>query len=439
MGYAISGGPYVYRTWSGANKTTFLKGLDAALRAADWVKTETTTAYCIGTFNAQPSAGWSVTLDGQSYVFRSVIDDTRAGDVLLGADADETIRNLAAAINNGTGAGTVYSSATPEHATLSAATPANDGTLKVMAKTSGPAGNNLACLNSGTFISSWRADADATAGKTAYGGFKLTGASPQVDVARTVGLYLFDAADPTAAMVQFYSVMDGGLDGYRHPLKCAEGLTYQIVANPCQFFLSRPGVRVDVNGSAVCGGIPFVTEDLCADFHEDFAVDEIWWSMGDGRYYPFSWSSNPRGNLLTHEYNPETQSLGTRACEAYLNGAYISTPSGIGAPRILCLTGPTDIDQIEFLHQTFSPFTYWDDAPLDYEALLAWGDTNDSAPLVRAQVWDAFIRSTSTAMDAVWNDGTYTWINYTDRFFYGALYLLKAKAVAGAAPGNYVY
>lgn len=437
MGYAISGGPYVFTSISGATKNAFLDGLLAALRAADWDLVSTTTAYCIGTFNDIPLEGRSVTLDGQSYTFYATINNSRAGDVLMGATVADCIANLTAAINRSAGAGTLYSSATPLHATLSAT--AGASTLTVTAKTAGPAGNNLACNNSGTFITSWRATEDAGSYLTAYGGYKLRGRSPQVGGARTVGLWIYDIANAVSAIVQFFSEVDAGIQGYRHPLRCAAGLAYQVIANPCQFFLSRPGVRADVDGSAVCGGVPFVTTDPCPEMNDGSVVDEIWWSMGDGRYNPFFWSSNPRGNLLTTEYNPAPPSLGTRACEGCLNGNYVTTPSGIGAPRILCLTGPSDIDQLEFLGQTFSSVRYWDDSSVDQEPLLAWGEGADSAPRIRGQAWDAVIRSTPADMDTLATFDEHEWINYTDNFFYGALYLITGGGPDAPGESDYTY
>lgn len=61
----------------------------------------------VGTFSGQPSNTETVTIAGVTFTFVSSLGST-AGNVLIGADQDETLNNLVAAITGGAGAGTTY-------------------------------------------------------------------------------------------------------------------------------------------------------------------------------------------------------------------------------------------------------------------------------------------------------------------------------------------
>lgn len=98
--------------------------------------TETLTA--TGNF----SDGETVVIDGKTYAFQATLTDSD-GNVLVGADADESLDNLVAAIQLGDGAGTVYAASTTVHPTVAAARGAGD-TLDATAKAAGADGNSIA-------------------------------------------------------------------------------------------------------------------------------------------------------------------------------------------------------------------------------------------------------------------------------------------------------
>ena len=98
-----------------------------------------------------PNVGDTVDIAGTTYTFVGTTADlTAANDVLIGADVQSTLANLAGAINasttNGQGAGTTYGTGTsptpPVTATGSTAT-----TLTLQAIQTGPGGNSLARLD----------------------------------------------------------------------------------------------------------------------------------------------------------------------------------------------------------------------------------------------------------------------------------------------------
>lgn len=94
----------------------------------------------------------TVTLDVKVYTFQTVLTDVD-GNVKIGADADESIANLVAAITLGPGAGTKYAASMTLHPEMTAEEGAGD-TMDVTAKSMGTAPNALATtetLTDGSF------------------------------------------------------------------------------------------------------------------------------------------------------------------------------------------------------------------------------------------------------------------------------------------------
>lgn len=86
--------------------------------------------------------GETVTIDSKTYTFQDTLTDTD-GNVQIGADADETLANLTAAVNLGSGSGTAYAASTTLHPTVSA-TQESNGDVTLTAKTAGAAGSSIA-------------------------------------------------------------------------------------------------------------------------------------------------------------------------------------------------------------------------------------------------------------------------------------------------------
>lgn len=83
----------------------------------------------------------TVVIGGQTYTFNTSLTNT-ANHVLIGADTTAMAANLAAAINAGTGAGTLYGTGTVANTSVSAV--AALGVVTVTAKTAGSGGNSIA-------------------------------------------------------------------------------------------------------------------------------------------------------------------------------------------------------------------------------------------------------------------------------------------------------
>jgi hypothetical protein len=284
------------------------------------------------------------------------------------------------------------------------------------------------------------------------GGNKYRLQSPQGLIARC---QVLDASNvfTQRVSVQFTSDDEARI-GYLHYLQCGPDREFQIWANVCQVFISRPGLS-DASGSTdgdcVCGGVPWVANppggigenkrpDDCEEGLPDEPDTDVWWSCGDhdnggGSFYrenfrtgyrPFlSWSACYRSDLLLHA------------------GPLISYRS----LRLVPVTEMYDVDTAGD-----NPQIRWiaDGEPLLLDPLLAWGLTAfpDQKARVRAEVWDACLVSMDFELDSERELDGKTYINFThstDRTFgrgsfFCTLHLLKARPLEPPpVAANYAY
>lgn len=129
--------------------------LIASLTTAAIAASKALTISAITAANTQ-----TVTIGGQVYTFNTSLTNT-ANNVLIGADATAMGANLAAAINAGTGAGTLYGTGTVANASVSAT--ASLGVVTVTARTAGTAGNAVAISETLT-NSAWAGGATTLSG-----------------------------------------------------------------------------------------------------------------------------------------------------------------------------------------------------------------------------------------------------------------------------------
>ena len=96
-----------------------------------------------GSTNA--SANDTVSIGGQVYTFKSSLTAaTTANEVLIGDSVADSVANLAAAVNKGTGGGTKYGSETVKNAWAVASIGTTTTTLTLTAITAGAQGNSIA-------------------------------------------------------------------------------------------------------------------------------------------------------------------------------------------------------------------------------------------------------------------------------------------------------
>ncbi|TPI86355.1 hypothetical protein [Mesorhizobium sp. B2-8-9] len=140
------------------------------------------------TFSGVGTAADTITIGAGTYTLRAA-PTTVANEVKIGASAAETAANLAAAINLGAGAGTLYGSLTTEHPTVMAES-LGAGIVGITAKTPGTAGNALASTEAGT--------------NTSFGAATLTGGEDQFG-AKAMGVSVIkvvtDADDTSGAPI----------------------------------------------------------------------------------------------------------------------------------------------------------------------------------------------------------------------------------------------
>lgn len=101
-------------------------------------------------FNADPLATDTVTIGDQTYTYIATV--ASADDVAVGADRDESISNLVAAINGGAGAGTAYHADTVESPFVRASADLTADEIDLVAKVPGTIGNGIALSTSETDI-----------------------------------------------------------------------------------------------------------------------------------------------------------------------------------------------------------------------------------------------------------------------------------------------
>jgi flagellin len=135
-------------------------------------------SYATGTLvlTGNPTAGDTVKIGTTTYTFENTAGFTNAANqVLIGSSVQNTLTNLEAAVNGGTGAGTVYGTGTVAN-TAATITSVNGGSAVVQAATAGTAGNSVAVAASLTgSIGGWANSATTLTGGTA--GVDLSSAS----------------------------------------------------------------------------------------------------------------------------------------------------------------------------------------------------------------------------------------------------------------------
>ena len=114
-----------------------------------YIEATNTFAQTILTLTANPTAGETVTLGSQTYTFRTVFSSDPTDEVDIGADTEETLSNLVAAVNAGAGSGTAYGTGTTANANVFASVLPDPQAL-FEASTIGTAGNSVACTESMT-------------------------------------------------------------------------------------------------------------------------------------------------------------------------------------------------------------------------------------------------------------------------------------------------
>lgn len=257
------------------------------------------------------------------------------------------------------------------------------------------------------------------------GGVTLLGTSPQ-----GYSVYLDVTAQSAGVAFQLHSSVGSGCTGYQHIVAYDTG-SYLLTAFPCGWFLSRPGITSSPAGSACCGGIPSVATN-CGISTALGTITEIWFSFGDYVASFFEITSNPRINLdVLGGVNTGTQS----GC---LNGvmAIMGSSSPWDVPEILRLS-PASADGPHFPDDS-SPLWYGEQ-PLIYAPFVSWPNSHASPILIRGQLYNALVLSSENAAGDTQVISGYNFINYTDAYFWGGVWVLESNTPPPSGSGNYAY
>jgi hypothetical protein len=427
MPIADAGGINVWTEFDGSTRNNYIEGLTTSLLLAGWSLSEKVFSSITGTFGSNPSPGQTITAGYQTYTFVAALGSP-ANEVLIGGSLGASLANLAAAVNLAAGSGLAYSSATPINPIIQASTTGSDVTFSF--RYAGPMGNST----------------PTTFGLTVGGGFKLTGQSPQAQAGSLAQmsskLHIYDrgaaAFGNLYANAQFLST-DETLSSGEQYIKVARALTYRCVANQAQFFCYIPGTAADKAGSVLCGGVPWIAPaSACAGDVPQIPATLSFWTSGD--YGGF-------GGGGVEQTTPRTVTVGISA--AHFSDvdqlAQVMTNKGDAngwGSSDAAYNG--DVTSGDFHLTTMSPaYNYGVDLAgnlvdslrwhggngvigrrMLLEPLVAWSPSSGGAPLVRGQLWNAWIGTDQVPMDTVqqFGDGNF-YVAFTNACKFGTLWL----------------
>lgn len=458
MSIALSGGINTYGEFPAATRGQYCVGVAFFLLKAGWTLLDKVKANASRLITSLPGDGATWVFAGESYTFKSSINNAIPRQVKIGADIPSSFSNLAAAVNLGSGQGTVYSNATFINGTVSlesVPTGSSHATITARARRGGPDGTGIV-TDAGTLLG---------------GGYRLEGQSPQnrtVDGAQfKVHVYVFDnqhnsgtTGHPPQASVIIESAYDGTLFSTEYHSEVGALIRYRIICCQCQAFVYRPSIDAKPGGSFVGFGIPWVPLDKCGTEVQTIPTNEVWWISCDEGNVP---SATPRTMVVDQERVIQTGAnqseipatsgdteVGTwESSDACFNGTLIvgfGSNSNAGHFRMVSMTPPNRWDITLASSGTVVNSLLWfgpNDpnpphfptfAPMLLEPIVAWSNLdNTNPPLLRGQFYDGWIRTKQEEMDTTSESqpgGTidgFLMIAITHHSKFGTLWLIVPK------------
>ncbi len=460
MAIAISGGINTYGKFPAVTRGQYVTGATFFLLQAGFTLVEKVKASASGVISHLPTNGTTFTFAGQTYTFKTTINNAVQREVALGVDIQTAMNNLVAAVNAGAGAGTTYSNVTFQNALVSLSESTvtvmsvKTTTLTVSARLAGPDGSgitsDLGVLLGGGYIVQGKSPQDRPLDGLQYK-FKVYLSDQQ----RNSGL----SGHPAQASVQIISAYDGTLKSTEYHAHVGPGLEYRIICCQCQAFIYRVGVDADPVGSVMAFGIPNIPQGLCGNEVQSIPTNEVWWISCDEGAVP---AATPRTIItdqtrVTQGTSPNVSQLPAQSgvtnvntwesSDACFNGVLIvgfGSNSNAGHFRMCSLTPPNRWDitlseggMVVNSMRWFGPLaglipTY---VPMLLEPIVAWANIdNTNPPLLRGQMYDSWIRTQQETMDAT-SDGTDSmetnlvqsglkFVAFTDHSKFGTLWLI---------------
>ena len=110
-----SAGTIYYTQFSCTSIQVICDAIKDALVVCGWAHVNDRPSTVFWTFNGQPSNTQTCVIDGLTYTFKTTINNGNPREILIDTTAALTASNFKECINNGTGSGTKFSSATTAH------------------------------------------------------------------------------------------------------------------------------------------------------------------------------------------------------------------------------------------------------------------------------------------------------------------------------------
>lgn len=260
-----------------------------------------------------------------------------------------------------------------------------------------------------------------TLNATISGGVTLLGTSPQ---SYTV---LCDVTvSGTTITIQLHSNV-GSSRGYAHSLEWLANENWQVIAHPCGFAIARPdNGGTDSAGSTVMGGIPYLSTS-CGVAAALGTVTEVWFSFGDGKSGQYA--NCPRNSIDVGSQSSSFEGNQT-GC---FNGVMAVSSGGSSVwdvPEILRFsTAAPDASGLNPFPLDSHPL-FFGETPMTYPAYIAWPDATGGGPIkIRGQIYNAAVRSQTQARNTTAFFLGLSWINFTDSYYWGSLWLCNGSVV----------
>lgn len=238
----------VYADVDAGSVSDFLADLEAKLTSVDWTSTGIKALRQL-TFNTILNND-DITVDGQTYVFKTTLTPA-ANEVLIGADTTESAANLAHAINDDSGEGTLYGTGTTANATCEASAAGN--VITISYKTAGETGNGFSITHNLEDISP-----AASSQVGILGGYDLLSDRTEHGLQFRIKVQWDNAVDSDYVRIRVYDVFEEH-ESHDYYIETAPGRLLKISGCPYQFFLWLPGAA-SAGRYNFCCGVPWIRE-----------------------------------------------------------------------------------------------------------------------------------------------------------------------------------
>ena len=390
------------------------------MQKAGWTLFKTFTASTTHTQAFQFANNAPTTIGTVTYTFRDVLTGS-GNEIYRATNITDMVTNILRAVDLTPGyAGTSYGTNTVKNPTVTGGSQVG-ATFTLNARQAGVKGNGITTTHFGTLVG---------------GGYQMRSQAPQGLAVRFNMTWDGPSTFVNKADFRFVSDVDESRVGMDHPLTVPSHPwgVYQCWAGPCTVALSIPttqgGAGLSYQGNSFIGGQLYL--DPVSQIG-DTPVTEAWASFGD--MFEGTPMQSPRGNL---DSIPVGNDWANEGCwnGVYVNGhdAHVVYGHISSIPRILPVGyhgnwqgDPGSIPEVgQWLHQSPIATTSGQNWFTD-DAWVWWGDPSDTNAILRGRFYDARVESIPSALESVrfddLDDPTRKWINYTDNWLKGSLWL----------------